>query len=195
MVYLEGRVTAIQTKVDLSDRLHPVMKPFHPAGSGFFSRMASLSVCLLFFFFFVLTCNRMGSCMCTNLWPLELEVSSRLLSLIRLQKWVCSLSPLSPACLPLPRPLSNSFCLPQFLLPLRLSLSGYRSLKVCVIQASPSGNATDHLSPALLFSHLSMFLALLPFFLCPISRQHLTGNSPTAGPQSLQEAGCHVTPP
>lgn len=28
--------------VDLSDRLHPVMKPFHPAGSGFFSRMASL---------------------------------------------------------------------------------------------------------------------------------------------------------
>lgn len=102
--------------------------------------------------------------MCTNLWPLELEVSSRLLSLIRLQKWVCSLSPLSPACLPLPRPLSNSFCLPQFLLPLRLSLSGYRSLKVCVIQASPSGNATDHLSPALLFSHLSMFLPL-PCFL------------------------------
>lgn len=102
--------------------------------------------------------------MCTNLWPLELEVSSWLLSLIRLQKWVCSLSPLSPACLPLPRPLSNSFCLPQFLLPLRLSLSGYRSLKVCVIQASPSGNATDHLSPALLFSHLSMFLPL-PCFL------------------------------
>lgn len=57
-------------------------------------------------------------------------------SLIRLQKWVCSLSPLSPACLPLPLSLSNSFCLSQSL-PLSclyvcasLSLSGYRGLKL-----------------------------------------------------------------
>lgn len=108
--------------------------------------------------------------MYTNLWPSELEVSSRLLSLIRLQKWVCSLSPLSPACLPLPP--SNSFCLPHFLLLLCLSLSGFRSLKVCVIQASPSGTATDHLSRSLILSLVYVpSLPSLPLFLHPTSRQ------------------------
>lgn len=105
-------------------------------------------------------------CVYTCPWPLEVEVSSRLLSLIRLQKWVCFLSRLSPACLPLPLSLSNSFCLSRFLLPLHLCLPFWLQRPVaCVIQASSFGNTTDHLS------HLSGFLPMplfLSFFHPPI---------------------------
>lgn len=83
-------------------------------------------------------------------------------SLIRLQKWVCSHSPLSPVCLPLLLSLSNSFCLSHSLLTLCLCLSlpfWLQRAEACVIQASSSGTTTDHLSLACLYSSASLSLS------------------------------------
>lgn len=129
---------------------------------------------------------------CTCLWPSEAEVSARLLPLIRLQKWVCSLSPLSPACLPLP--LSNSFCLSLTFSPsVSLPLSSFLVTEACGLR-HPGLFLWQHYRPPLSRALLSIIL-LFPLFLPPISCQLLTGSSPAAGQHSLQEAGSHVTLP
>lgn len=77
-------------------------------------------------------------------------------SLIRLQKWVCLLSPLSPACLPLPLSVSLAF----------FSLSPYWLQRpvVCVIQSSSSGSTTQH---------PSLVLSCSPFLSSCLSLSHL----------------------
>lgn len=126
--------------------------------------------------------------------PLEAEVRNRLLSPIRLQKWVCSLSPLSPGCLPLPLSLtySLSFSLSLAFFSLCLCLSFlFQKLAACVIQASSYGTTTDHIS--LLLDCVPPLLSL-PSFPSISSTHTLTGSSPTAGLHSMQESGSHVTP-
>lgn len=89
-------------------------------------------------------------CVCTHVpGPYKQRLAAGC-SLIRLQKWVCSLSPLSPACLPLPLCLSLS--LPFWL----------QRAEACVIQASSSGTRTDHLSSACLYSFSFLSISSIP---------------------------------
>lgn len=96
---------------------------------------------------------------CTCLWTLQLEVSRRLLSLIRLQRWVCSLSPLSPTCLPLPLILSPSLFSPAMSLP----LFGYRGLKFASSRPLPLAPLQTNSLSLVYIPSLSYFLSLL----CP----------------------------
>lgn len=83
---------------------------------------------------------------CVDVRSLQSRGEQRLLSVIRLHQWVCSHSPLSPACLPLPL-----FSLP-------LSSWFKESLQLCVIQASSCGTATHQLSSSTLLLFSSFLL-------------------------------------
>lgn len=115
--------------------------------------------------------------MSTCLLTLQLEVSRRLLPLIRLQRWVCFLSPLSPTCLPPPLVLSVSRPSPSF---------WFQRPEGCIIQASPSGSATDHLFLFALvcvtsFPQLSFFLPSSYLLTAPDKEQSCSWSTLPAG--------------